>query len=217
MSKKNAEPKKKKAPAKAKAKPTNKKKGKLEIPKFFTDPSPDPSLLPVEKLDAEAFLFGLKPYEESHSANITYLGPRRKLGRNIVLARRGTDPTKLGGFKLYMNSCIFWAEKENTFKIKDLNFIQEAFKSPNLVVKWVKDPPLDIKDTKRAMFQRDRSRILGLPIRIKAQYVQAGQKIDLRPGDAEEILEIIKEQGIKEENKHMIDWLKTQLAPASTS
>lgn len=188
---------------------------KLEIPKFFTDPSKVPTVLPVEALEAEAFIFGLEPYKKSYSANITYVGPRRKIGRKIILAKKGLDPTKLGGFKLYNNACIFWAKKANTFMIKDLGFIQEAYESSNFTVEWVEDPPLDRKSVKRQVFQRSRTRILGLPIQIKAQYVKAGQKIDLNPGDPQKILEIIKRDGIKKENEHMLGWLKEQLKKES--
>lgn len=197
------------------------KKGTIPpIPKFFTNPSANDNIKAVESIEAEAFLFGYKPYPASYSGKVTYVGPRRILNRSIRLGKRDADPTKNGGFRLFYNSCTLFQGQQFGGStggfIKDPKFIQECYKTDNLDIEWLIDLPLDLKETKRAVMRTDDARILKLPPHVKGDYIASGQKIPLNPGEAVQIMEMLKTRGIKKEYQHMIPWLQQQIIKDQT-
>lgn len=203
--------------AKDKKKAREKKKADFDygaIPKYFNDPAiDDEATLKLQKLQAFHWLCGTSIYAKggmSFSAKITYTGPRPFMSRQIMLAKRSIAPNK-GNWKTFIGSARIRRGQEYSGLVKDTKYIFDLLHTKggkqNFKVRFVQDEPLAVKQEKARFLQRDETRILNLPYRIRKDQIKLGIKIPLNPGEAAVILKELSEEGLPKSSKHISEYL----------
>ena len=173
-----------------------KKKYKIKLPEFFVNPSKNDNDRKLQRELASSWLRGLGGEKETYSAQIMYLGPRRKASRSVWKGIPGR-PAQKGRWYMERTPIFFFRNQKLPHLIKDPDFILEALTNDTMwQVEFIKDHHKKEESIPQKLIE-NRTKHLKKNFQQRRDLILLSKvKAPLKAGEPEKVLNFAQENKI---------------------